>query len=114
MINPGNNSIQTAIDNASPGDIIELNGGVYYQHDINVNKANLTIKTSGNGGVPIINGQGQGGGFKVTGSGVTIQNLTITNTRVSSDNGGGVYIYGVSGGSVSGGSVSGGDVMILI
>ncbi|GAA5818676.1 MAG: Pseudogene of Ig-like domain-containing protein [Methanobrevibacter sp. CfCl-M3] len=37
-INPGNNSIQAAIDNATPGDTILLNGGTYNQHDINVTK----------------------------------------------------------------------------
>ncbi|GAA5819844.1 MAG: PGF-pre-PGF domain-containing protein partial [Methanobrevibacter sp. CfCl-M3] len=79
-INP-NDSIQTAIDNANPGDTILLNGGTYNQHDINVTKVNLTIKASGNGGVPIINGEGKGRGFNMINSGdVAIQGLTITNT----------------------------------
>jgi len=71
-----------------------LNGGVYYQHDINVTKENLTIKSSGNGGTPIINGEGQGRGFNVSSNGVLIQDLTITNTYAG--NGGGVYMYGTN------------------
>ncbi|GAA5818983.1 MAG: Pseudogene of conserved hypothetical protein [Methanobrevibacter sp. CfCl-M3] len=92
------NSIQAAIDNASAGDIISLDGGVYNQQDINVTKKNLTIKASGIGGAPIIDGQGQGRGFNVTGAGVTIQDLTITNTKASGGGsnigGGGVYMNG--------------------
>ncbi|GAA5819871.1 MAG: conserved hypothetical protein partial [Methanobrevibacter sp. CfCl-M3] len=99
-INP-NDSIQATIDNASAGDAIELNGRVYYQHDINVTKENLTIKASGNGGVPIINGEGQGRGFNVSSNGVLIQDLTITNTITSDANGGG-GVYMSDGGSVSG------------
>jgi len=101
-INP-NDSIQAAIDNASAGDTIELNGGVYNQCNINVTKENLTIKASGSGNVPIIDSQGiNRRGFNIVSSGVLIQGLTITNTRTSGD-GGGIYISsGGSGVSVSG------------
>ncbi|GAA5819056.1 MAG: Pseudogene of conserved hypothetical protein [Methanobrevibacter sp. CfCl-M3] len=100
-INP-NDSIQTAIDNASAGDTILLNGGTYNQHDINVTKENLTIKASDNDDVPIINGEGQGRGFNVASSSVLIQGLTITNTTTDySGSGGGIYIGGI-GCSVSG------------
>ncbi|GAA5818927.1 MAG: DUF11 domain-containing protein partial [Methanobrevibacter sp. CfCl-M3] len=100
-INP-NDSIQAAIDNASAGDTMELNGGVYNQCDINVTKVNLTIKASGNGGVPIIDGQGQGRGFNISSSGVLIQGLKITNTRITGS-GGSTYIgYGGSGVYISG------------
>ncbi|GAA5818111.1 MAG: Pseudogene of right-handed parallel beta-helix repeat-containing [Methanobrevibacter sp. CfCl-M3] len=100
VINSTNNSIQAAIDNANPGDTIELDGGTYYQHEIYVNKENLTLKASGNGGIPVIDGEGQGRAFNATGYGVTIQDLSIKNTKIINGSGGGIFMS--DGGSVMG------------
>jgi len=66
-----------------------------------VTKENLTIKASGNAGVPIIDGQGRA--FNVSSGGVLIQGLKITNTKsTSNSSGGGGILMAGSGSSVSG------------
>jgi hypothetical protein len=90
--NSTDNSIQDAINDASPGDTILLDEGVYNQHDIQVNKTNLTIKSNGTG-EPIINAIG-GRGFFVNESNIVFNGLTIIN---GNDDGGAIYITGNNG-----------------
>ncbi|MGF7119222.1 chitobiase/beta-hexosaminidase C-terminal domain-containing protein [Methanobacterium oryzae] len=98
-VNPGTNSIQNAIDNANPGDTLNLASGTYNQCNITVNK-NLTIagpKPSGTGSpTVIINAQNQGRVFKIaSGTNVTLKYLTIKNGNTP-ERGGGIYNeYGV-------------------
>jgi parallel beta-helix repeat protein len=96
----GNASIQEAINNASEKNIniIELNGS-FEQHDIKVNKSNLTIISGDN--PAIINGEGLGRGFIVNESNITFNRLTITNTSISDeDDGAGIYFNSSSSNSV--------------
>jgi hypothetical protein len=86
ILNPGDN-IQTAIDNANPGDIIQLNGGVYNQYNIYVNKQ-VTIKASTTNETPIIDAQGKGRVF-INEKGV-LEGLTVTGGKARI-HGGGVY-----------------------
>ncbi|MDR3291208.1 MAG: hypothetical protein LBT10_03565, partial [Methanobrevibacter sp.] len=97
QLNPGD-SIQDAINSSSPGDIIELNDGVYNSdgdYDINVTVDSLTIKAV-DGANPIINATGKNKRvFMINSNNVTLDGLTITggnNTQSSNDGrAGGVY-----------------------
>jgi hypothetical protein len=78
-INPGNGTIQEAIDNASTGDTILLENGTYTgsgNYNIIVNKS-VTIKAAPNAN-PIINAEGQGRIFDITADNVILNGLTIT------------------------------------
>jgi hypothetical protein len=85
-LNPGDD-IQTAIDNANSDDIIQLNGGIYNQYNINVNKS-VIIKASNINETPIIDAQGKGRVF-INKNGV-LEGLIITGGKVKI-HGGGVY-----------------------
>ena len=90
-------SIKDALNNADPGDIIEVYSGTYYEYGIDIEIEEITLKGisyelgSGNDtGKPLIHGQGQG---KV----MTIwaQGFTITGFRI--ENGGGTIGCGIIG-----------------
>ncbi|MDR3222723.1 MAG: Ig-like domain repeat protein [Methanobrevibacter sp.] len=92
IIMDNSSKIQDIIDiNASENDTIILKEGNYYESNITVNKAGLTIKAD-EGLTPedvIVNAQGKGRVFRVTKDNVNIINLTIKNGKDLS--GGGVY-----------------------
>lgn len=85
--------IQTAIDSASEGDTIELEG-IYKGSgtSIIIDKNNLTII----GNDAILDGQGQSRILNVTGTGIKLINIKFINGN-SNDNGGAVYWYGDNG-----------------
>ena len=65
-------SLQAAIDAASPGDTITVSGGVYYEHIVIDKELTLT----GSQG-PVIDGGGEGDVVTITGSDVTISGFEI-------------------------------------
>ena len=90
-------SIKEALNNANPGDTIEVYSGTYYEFDIDIETEEIILKgvpyELGNGndtGKPLIHGQGNG---KV----ITIwaQGFTITGFRI--ENGGGTIACGIIG-----------------
>jgi len=87
-IGPTNN-IQAAINNAQPGDTISLNGGTYNisgDYDINVTKANLTLKASNTGGKPIINATGKNKRvFNIVANNTTLDGLTMTGVSITNN-----------------------------
>jgi frataxin-like iron-binding protein CyaY len=95
-LSPGE-SIQSAINSASPGGTILLNDGVYNvdgDYDINVTVNNLTIKAA-DGANPIINASGKNKRiFNISSDNVTLDGLTITGGTNDSIKGIGVYISG--------------------
>ncbi|MDR2624212.1 MAG: hypothetical protein LBC39_06570, partial [Methanobrevibacter sp.] len=98
-INPGD-SIQNAINNAKPGDTIELTDGKYNEWNITVNKSNLTIKAVDGANV-IVNADGKSLVFNVVPNSINdycnIIGLTITGGKPTDSNGvlkgGGISVY---------------------
>lgn len=95
-IHPGD-SLQAAIDAAAPGSTLYLDPGVYYEHDLVVNKplwiqANATL--GGNRANTIIDARGEGRIFTVEGGNALLLNeLTLRNGFISG-NGGAVATTG--------------------
>lgn len=88
-------SIQTYINNAQPGDTINLASGTYNQHNIVVDK-NLTITGPTTSSKPssVINAREKSGVFTInSGVSATLKYLTITNGSTTND-GGGIVNYG--------------------
>ncbi|MDD1682411.1 MAG: PGF-pre-PGF domain-containing protein [Methanoregula sp.] len=85
-IGPGD-SLQAAIDAAAPGSVIDLDPGIYYEHDLVVTKpiiirANQTL--GGNPANTTIDARGLGRIFTVeNGNTLVIENLTLQNGLVS-------------------------------
>ncbi len=76
-------SILSAIDAASPGDLIEVSEGRYYEN-VELNKT-LTLRgmDAGEGG-PVLDAGGKGPAITISADGVAIEGLVVTN---SSDSG---------------------------
>lgn len=88
-------SIQNYINNAQPGDTINLASGTYNQHNIVVDK-NLTITGPVTSGSPsaIINARQKSSVFTISsGVNATLKYITITNGSTT-NNGGGIVNYG--------------------
>lgn len=76
IVNPGD-SIQDAVDMASPGDVVSVASGTYYEHVV-INKA-LTLKGAGSSDV-FIDGSGENEAIiSVSASNVEISGFTIQN-----------------------------------
>jgi hypothetical protein len=82
-VDPIHISINATIVNATAGDTIILNPGIYNEHDIKVSKDIVIQANTSNGGTAantIINGQMQDGIFNVTGIySLAIDNLSLQN-----------------------------------
>mgnify|MGYP001627878505 CR=1 FL=1 len=72
-------SISEAIEIASPNTIITVKEGVYYEHEIIVNKPVTIVGEKGS----VINGEKEGSTIRVHSDDVTIKNLTIENVGFS-------------------------------
>ena len=80
IVDPGH-SIQAAIYAARPGDIVEVHGGVYYEH-LNVNKK-LTLKGLN---MPLLDATASGSAIILSADGVFLQGFrTINSGRWPSD-----------------------------
>ncbi|MDR1819415.1 MAG: hypothetical protein LBR15_04115 [Methanobrevibacter sp.] len=86
-------TIQEMVDNANPGDVIELEDRVYNEWNIRVNK-NVTIKAKA-GANPIVNGNKKGSVF-VLSSDAVINGITVIGGYLSGGAGAGVYNDGGS------------------
>lgn len=79
-VKPGE-SIQAAVDQARPGDTIEIMAGAYHEA-VQVKTHNLTVRglPGADGSLPVLDGQGQlDNGFRVTGSFFTVEKLDLRN-----------------------------------
>jgi len=90
-------SIKEALNNSNPGDTIEVYSGTYYEHNITIEKEEITLKGmpyelgAGNDtGKPFIDGQGKAKVIRIMAEGVTISGFHI-------ENGGGTYAYSIMG-----------------
>jgi hypothetical protein len=102
-------SIQTAIDNADPGDTIQVCSGVYKENVV-VNKKGLTIEaindSSDVGGPPVLDGEYQDGdAFSVEADDVRIDGFLITRYGSSTGTGNATVIRGASNVTVNGTAV---------
>jgi parallel beta-helix repeat protein len=76
-------SIQAAINAATPGDIIEITSGTYKENILI--KKQLTIRGVDNGGgLPIIDANGHGNVIEVSSDRVVLENIAATNSSNSS------------------------------
>ena len=74
-------SIQAAVDEAKPGDVIEIGPGTYHEA-VQVETHNLTVRgaPAADGRYPLLDGENKlDNGFRVTGSFFTIEKLDIRN-----------------------------------
>ncbi|GAA5819068.1 MAG: Pseudogene of Ig-like domain repeat protein [Methanobrevibacter sp. CfCl-M3] len=92
-LHPGD-SIQSAIDNADSGDIIELEGGTY-AGGIDVNKSNITIRAANPNNIPTIeqrDSSTKGSGFSIS----NVENIMIEGLLIKdfeNNYGGGISIH---------------------
>jgi len=117
--------IQKAINNASPGDTIEVQSGTYYEHVV-VNKTLILQGVDTGSGLPVVDGGGSGGAITLSADGCSLQGFvasnsgsansgitvssssnTVSGNTVSGSNQRGIYLNSSSGNTVSGNTVSG-------
>ena len=72
-------SIQDAIDAASPGDIIKVYSGTYYEN-VNVNKQITVLGVDMGSEMPVVDAGGSGSGITLSGSGVRLEGFITTNS----------------------------------
>ncbi|MDA0698868.1 MAG: right-handed parallel beta-helix repeat-containing protein [Chloroflexi bacterium] len=87
-------SIQTVVDGAIPGDIVEIEAGIYNEAVV-TDTPNLTLRgvADAAGKQPVLDGQGRhANGISATGNNVVIENLTLRNYRNN-----GVFVDGATG-----------------
>jgi parallel beta-helix repeat protein len=72
-------SIQSALDNASFGDIIKVESGTYYENIIVKERVSLIGKDTGRG-LPVINANGHGSAITLFSDGVLLQGFNFTNS----------------------------------
>ncbi|GAA5818759.1 MAG: Pseudogene of autotransporter domain-containing protein [Methanobrevibacter sp. CfCl-M3] len=97
-------TIQAAVDQASNGDTVIINPGLYTGTDnknVNITNKNLTIIGNNSGGDVVIDAEGSGRIFNITNSNVNITGLKIQNTNMNF-NGGAINYNTGSNGSVNG------------
>ncbi|WP_292348498.1 MULTISPECIES: PGF-pre-PGF domain-containing protein [unclassified Methanoregula] len=89
-VHPGE-SLQAAIDAAPAGSVLYLDPGIYYEHDLIINKQLIIMANATLGGTranTIIDARMEGRIFNVTGAGMFyFDNLTLRNGYVSDDGG---------------------------
>ena len=91
--------IQGMIDIASPGDVIEIPSGTYYER-LNVNKQ-LTLRGVDTGnGMPVIDAGGSGNAITLSANGCTIEGVMVTNSQY------GIYLVSSSNNTVTGNTVT--------
>lgn len=73
---PGSNAIQKAIASSHRGDTIDIQGGVYKEHDIVIKQQLVIIGT----GYPVIDAEDKYQGLLINADSVVIQGLRIQNT----------------------------------
>lgn len=81
VVTPGS-SIQAAIDSASSGDTIEIQGGIYSERIV-VDKS-LIIRGNTTSGYPEVNAGGSGTAVKISGNNVVITGIRATNSGMAS------------------------------
>jgi hypothetical protein len=72
----GYTDIQTAIDNASPGDTITVDSGTYNGIIVNTPVSLMGLNTGG--GLPVIMGTGSGTGIDITTDNVLVEGFSVT------------------------------------
>jgi hypothetical protein len=93
----GASSLQTIINNAAAGDVINLLGGTFtLSASINISKS-LTIKGAGMGTTTLTTGASQLGPFTVTASNVTVSDMTLLAFPGDAALCKGFYVYGKTG-----------------
>ena len=75
-------SLQSAIDEASPGDLIVVSDGIYHEN-VDLNKP-LTLRGMGSKERPVLDAGGKGPAITISSDGIAIEGLVVTN---SSDSG---------------------------
>jgi parallel beta-helix repeat protein len=83
VVRPGE-SIQDAIDGASPGDVIEVQSGRYYEN-LNVDKM-LTLRgVDTGGGKPVVDAFGKGSAISINEDGIRLEGFVVTNSVKTSE-----------------------------
>jgi hypothetical protein len=75
-MNPGYATIQSAVNTASPGDVIKVCPGSY-RENVTVSTNNLTVMSTGGASVTTVSAATSFYVFNVTGTGLTLKGLTI-------------------------------------
>jgi len=73
-------TIQSAIDDASPGDEIHVDSGTYYEN-VNVNKQLILRGVDTSGGKPVVNAGGGVYAIKFSSDNITLDGFNITNSN---------------------------------
>jgi parallel beta-helix repeat protein len=107
-VSPGE-SIQVAVDEASPGDTILVKPGEYNE-SIQINQDNLTIIPDSKDpyGTVITGENGEGNAFKVVASNVTISGFSITDSKC------GIYLNGAQNCTINNNNISGNNIGICL
>ncbi|MFQ6063634.1 MAG: nitrous oxide reductase family maturation protein NosD, partial [Methanosarcinales archaeon] len=73
------NKIQSAIDSANPGDIIEVLSGTYYEN-VKVNKKIILKGIDSGKGKPVVVARGRGSAITIKADGVTLEGFNAKNS----------------------------------
>lgn len=84
-------SIQTAIDAAGTGDIIEVHSGTYYEN-VNVDKPIILFGVDTGGGKPVVDAGGKGSAISLSASGSVLEGFVITNSGNDMDMSAGIRV----------------------
>jgi len=83
VVRPGE-SIQAAIDGASPGDVIEVQSGTYYEN-LNVDKRLTILGVDTGGGKPVVDASGKGSAVTLNEDGIRLEGFVVTKSVGSSE-----------------------------
>lgn len=75
-------SIQSAIDIAKPGDIIEIHSGTYYEH-LNISKPLRLIGVDSGRGRPVVDGEETGIVAVLSADGITLEGIILRGSGIS-------------------------------